>query len=80
MALVIDIKVTPSSGTQKCTVDKSNTLKISVKNPPEKGKANAELLKLLSKKLGIAQETLEGEELDALFDEPTPPLEATPIS
>ena len=55
MALIIQINVTPSSGRQKSRLNKSGILKIYLKNPPERGKANAELIKLLSKQLKIPQ-------------------------
>lgn len=56
MALLISLKVVPNTGSQKCSLDKSNTLKITLKSSAEKGKANAELIKLLSKKLKLPQE------------------------
>jgi len=55
MALVIDIKVTPSSGRQKFVLDKSGQLKCFLKSPPEGGKANTELIKLLAKKLSLSK-------------------------
>lgn len=53
MALQIIIKVNPSSGRSACQIDKNGTLKCSLKNPPENGKANDELISLISKKVGI---------------------------
>ncbi|MCK4650595.1 DUF167 domain-containing protein [Candidatus Babeliales bacterium] len=53
MSLVIDVKVIPSSGRQKILYDRSGRLKCYLKSPPEKGKANLELCRLLSKKLSI---------------------------
>lgn len=53
MALKIIIKVTPSSGRSSCQFDKSGTLKCALKSPPEKGKANEELIKLIAKKLDL---------------------------
>ena len=55
MALMVTIKVVPSSGKQICKLDKSGTLKCYLKNPPEKGLANQELIQMLAKKLGIPQ-------------------------
>lgn len=55
MPLIIDIKAIPSSGRQKFVLDKSRNIKCYLKNQPEKGKANTELIKFLSKKLGIPQ-------------------------
>lgn len=55
MALTVEIKVSPSSGRQQCTLDKSGKLKCYLKSPPEDGKANLELVKFLAKSIGIAQ-------------------------
>lgn len=57
--LIIDIKVAPNSGKQKAILDKSGKLKCYLKSQPEKGLANAELIKFLSKALSIAQNDLE---------------------
>lgn len=54
-SLFLDLTVTPSSGMQKIAIDKRGMLKICLKNPPEDGKANKELIKLLSEKTGIIQ-------------------------
>ena len=51
MSLIIDIKVVPSSGKFKCILDKTGNIKCYLKNPPEKDKANQELLTKLSKYL-----------------------------
>jgi len=56
MAFIFDVKVTPSSGRNEWRLDKSGILKCYLKNPPENGKANAELIKMLSKALGIPQD------------------------
>ncbi len=53
MALVITIKVAPSAGKSGCTIDKNGALKCSLKSPPEGGKANNELIKLIAKKLDL---------------------------
>ncbi len=55
MSVIINIKVTPSSGKQEFTLNKSNEIKCFLKKPPKKGLANAELIKLISKKLKIPQ-------------------------
>lgn len=55
MPLFINIKAVPSSGKQGCAFDKSGTLKCYLKSAPEGGKANAELIKYLSKKLKVPQ-------------------------
>ena len=53
MSLIIEVKVTPSSGRQKFVKDKSGGIKCFLKSAPEDGKANEELIKLLAKKLSI---------------------------
>jgi uncharacterized protein len=55
MSLIIQIKVVPSSGHTKWTIDKSGILKAYLKNPPEKGLANDELIKTIAKALKITQ-------------------------
>ena len=55
MALVIEVKVVPSSGRSQWLLDKSGMLKCYLKNPPERGLANDELVKTLAKALGIPQ-------------------------
>jgi uncharacterized protein (TIGR00251 family) len=55
MALIIALKVVPSSGRSAVMLDKSRTLKIYLKSPPERGKANAELIALIAKALKIPQ-------------------------
>ena len=56
MALIVEIKAVPSSGRQVCKADKSGVIKCYLKSPPEGGKANAELVKFLSKKLKVRQD------------------------
>ncbi len=56
--ITIDIKVVPQSGKQEISTDKSGTIKCLLKSPPEKGKANRELIKLLSRKLKLPQENI----------------------
>ncbi|MBU1007814.1 DUF167 domain-containing protein [Candidatus Dependentiae bacterium] len=55
MSLIVEIKVVPSSGRQRCSVDKSGAIKCYLKSAPEKGKANYELVGFLSKRLGISK-------------------------
>lgn len=59
MALVVDITVIPASGQQKIIIDVQGRLKCYVKSVPEKGRANTELVKFLSKSLGYLQNDLE---------------------
>lgn len=53
MALIVELKVIPSSGKSMCRLDSSDRLKCHLKSPPEKGKANAELVALIAKALKI---------------------------
>ena len=46
----IHVKVKPSSSTSEILGEKDGVLQVSLKSPPEDGKANKELLKLLWKK------------------------------
>ncbi|MFA5307113.1 MAG: DUF167 domain-containing protein [Candidatus Babeliales bacterium] len=59
MAVILEIKVIPSSGRQDLFRDKSGSLKCHLKNPPENGKANAELIKMLAKNLGLGQNAVQ---------------------
>ena len=58
MPLVFEVKVVPSSGKSMCTLDKNNMLKCYLKSPAQKGKANKELIKMLSKALKVPQADL----------------------
>ena len=58
MALVFDIKVIPSSKKQQFLLDKSGKIKGFLKKPPEKGKANKELITLISKHTGIFKDKI----------------------
>jgi uncharacterized protein (TIGR00251 family) len=59
MALIITIKVVPSAGKHQWIVDKTGNLKCYLKSPPERGLANAELIKSLAKALKIPQQDVE---------------------
>jgi uncharacterized protein (TIGR00251 family) len=52
---VIEITVSPKSSQSNIVVKDEETIKIYLNSPPVDGKANAELNKLLSKKLGNVQ-------------------------
>jgi uncharacterized protein len=52
---IIEIAVSPKSSRSRIVVGKGEQIKIYLNSPPVEGKANAELIKLLSKKLGIAK-------------------------
>ncbi|HML19605.1 MAG TPA: DUF167 domain-containing protein [Candidatus Dependentiae bacterium] len=58
MSLQLIVKVVPSSGKHGWTVDKSGQLKCFLKNPPEKGLANKELVKLLANALRVPQDAI----------------------
>lgn len=53
--LQITVKVVPSSGMQKCVLDKSGRLKCYVKSPAERGLANDELVKVIARLAGLTQ-------------------------
>lgn len=55
MALIFDVKVIPSSGRNKWLLDSAGQLKCYLNNPPENGKANQELVKIIAKQLKISQ-------------------------
>ncbi len=55
MALVFDVKVVPRAGRFGWMMNKTGQLKCYLKSPPEKGKANKELIKSVAKALGISQ-------------------------
>ena len=58
MAFIFDVKVFPASGRKGWSVDKTGNLKCHLKSPAEQGKANEELIKSLSKALGIPQDMI----------------------
>ena len=58
MAFIFDVKVFPSSGRKGWVIDKTGNLKCYLKSPAEQGKANEELIKSLSKALGIPQDMI----------------------
>lgn len=59
MIVIIDIKVIPNSREVKFDLDSLDRLVCYLTSIPEKGKANKELVKSLSKKLGIGQSYIE---------------------
>ena len=59
MALIFDVKVVPSSGRNKWMIDASGRLKCYLKNPPEKGLANKELIQLVAKVIGVPKADVE---------------------
>ena len=59
MSFIFEVKVVPRSGRNKWVLDKLGKLKCYLKNPPEKGLANKELIKLISKALSIPQQDVQ---------------------
>jgi hypothetical protein len=57
--LIVKIKVAPNSGTNKWILDKAGRLKCFLKNPPERGRANQELIKLIADALRLPQSDIE---------------------
>lgn len=55
--IILEIKVIPNSGAQEFELFNEG-LKCHIKSSPEKGKANAELVKMLAKKLGLQQHSI----------------------
>ena len=55
MALIIQVKVVPSSGRSNWAIDKSGILKAHLKSPAQKGLANEELVKIIAKALRVPQ-------------------------
>lgn len=55
MSLIVEVKVVPSAGRVAWVYDKNGTLKCFLSSPPEQGKANKELVKLIAKALKVPQ-------------------------
>ena len=59
---VLTIKVTPKAAAARLSIDKDMfgeiTIRVAVTAAPEKGKANAAVLKLMSKALGVPKSSL----------------------
>lgn len=58
MVFFIDIKVVPSSRHSECILNKQGTITCYLKNSPDKGKANKELIALLAQKINVAQQEI----------------------
>ena len=52
------VKITPNAGRNEVTGLKDGILQIKIKAPPEKGKANKELVDFLSERLGVKKSTI----------------------
>lgn len=55
---ILDITVAPKSSRSKISIDSSNSIKIYLTAPPVDGKANAELISLLSKTLKVPKSSI----------------------
>jgi hypothetical protein len=55
----INVKVVPASSKDAIVGWLGGSLKVKVKAPPEKGKANAAVIDLLANQLGIAKDAIE---------------------
>ncbi len=58
MGLLIDISVIPKARHQRCAVDVRGNLRIHLTSVPEKGRANAELIELLSSALRVPKNAI----------------------
>jgi len=55
---VLDITVSPKSSRSEVTIDVSGKIKVFLNSPPVDGKANAECINILSKKLKTAKSNI----------------------
>ena len=53
--VIIRVKVRPSAGRNQVVGAKNGELVVRIKAPPEKGKANKELISFLAKTMGVAR-------------------------
>ena len=52
------VKITPNAGRNEIAGFKEGTLHVKIAAPPEKGKANKELVDFLSERLGVKKSTI----------------------
>lgn len=64
MKAVLEITVTPKSSRSEILIDSSGNIKVFLNAPPADGKANAECIALLSKKLKTAKSNINIEKGD----------------
>ncbi len=57
--LIFDVRVVPRASTSEIVGEFDGALKIRISSPPIDGAANAELIKLLSKKFGVSKSNVE---------------------
>jgi len=55
---IISIKVKPNFQQQRVTHEEDGSLTVHLKSPPLDGKANAELIQLLAKTLGVSKSAI----------------------
>ena len=58
MALAVDVLVVPKAKKQRCLLDTRNQLKCYLVSPPEKGKANKELIDLFAQALRLPRSAI----------------------
>jgi len=56
--IIIDITVSPKSSKSLIKINEDKSIKVYLNSPPVDGKANAECIKLFSKKLKIAKSNI----------------------
>jgi len=61
---IFDITVSPKSSRSEATIDTSGKIKVYLNSPPVDGKANAECINILSKKLKTAKSNISIEKGD----------------
>jgi len=61
MAVIVEVKVTPRASTTEVVGWEGDRLRVRVAAPPEKGKANQELIRFLRKRLKRRVELISGE-------------------
>ena len=58
MPIIFELKVTPSSGRAGFVLDKSGMIKCFLKSPAEDGRANRELIKLISQAVKVPHDEI----------------------
>jgi hypothetical protein len=57
-AVLLRLKVSPGAAKQKILGPYGDRLKLAVRSPPEKGKANKEIVAMLAKALGVTKKQI----------------------
>ena len=58
-AIIFNVRVVPNSSKSEIVGEFDGSLKIKIAAPPARGAANAELIKVLAKRLGVAKSEVE---------------------